>query len=208
MNHNEPSAIEPSDLIFLLPEYVRAEAKFTYEAINMVARASDPVLSGMSFETTTESAATQYSLPTGETLEMPEIRSVSESVLNFDDIISGNLDCYFASIYEAAQGLVHSIMPQFFQHISTVVDAFGGSVDARGQPLSHDLIIDMFEKKAISFDDDGNMSKDEILVVHPTMAEKLSQLPPPTPEQEKRWNDMLERKRQEFYARKLTRRIS
>ena len=208
VNEENPQDTKHCDLIFKLPEYLLAERGFTYKAIETIARASDPVISQLQVEENVERTSTQYSLPSGETLEMQEIVVGTDATLNFIDVLDGNLSGYYTLVYEMSQELIRKFVPKFYEHVATVIDAYGGTVNADGQPLSHELMLELFERKQISFDEEGNISKDEILVVGPQMAEELRQLPPRTPEQERKWNEMLERKRQEFNAGKRTRRIS
>jgi hypothetical protein len=197
-----------SELIFLLPEYTSAFNLFVHSAINELTRASDPVLKGMPTENRAELNSAQYTLPSGETLEMPPIEVRPQATLDGNAMLTGDLNALHVFIYEMAHSSLEQLIPQFFQHVSTVADAFGNSVDARGQPLSHDLLLDMFEKKQWSFKDDGSFSDGEMMLVHPETYKKIQELPPRTPEQEQRWCDLIERKRQEFYAGKRTRRIS
>ncbi len=81
------------------------------------------------------------------------------------------------------------------------------TVSADGQPLSHDILLDAIEGVEISFEDDGT-ARMPTLVMHPNMAEKLAALPPATPEQERRFQDIMQRKQEAFFAGRRSRRLS
>ena len=57
----------------------------------------------------------------------------------------------------------------------------------------------------IRFDKEGNHGYQ--FVVHPDTYKKLMENPP-TPEQETRWEETMKAKREEYYAKKRTRRLS
>ncbi len=79
-------------------------------------------------------------------------------------------------------------------------------MNANGQPLSYDLIIQMLETMDMSFGEDGNSNA--MLIVHPTTAEKIRNLPPPTEEQTRAWAKMIERKRREYNESRRVRHLS
>jgi hypothetical protein len=56
----------------------------------------------------------------------------------------------------------------------------------------------------MEFDDQGNHNYR--IYLHPTADEKIAQNPP-TPEQQKEMDDLIEAKREQFYAQKRARRL-
>ena len=87
------------------------------------------------------------------------------------------------------------------------LEAAGQTIDAAGRPLSWDVVLDAFDKMDWDFDETGQ-PKPKTLFAGPAAAAKLEALPPPTPEQEARFVEMMERKRGEDVARRGTRWLS
>lgn len=203
-NINEPV----SNKLFELPEYVNEFGKFTYKSINELVWKKDPVLSQISVVEAEEIPTTQYSLPSGETLELQPIAAAGTANIQTEDLLSSDLSSYYVSIDAAAESILPQVREQFYNHVGTVCDAYGNSVSAEGQPISHELMLQVYEKKDLNFDENGNIAEGEMIVLSASMAEQLRKLPPMTAEQEQAWNEMIERKRQEFYARKRNRKLS
>jgi hypothetical protein len=80
-------------------------------------------------------------------------------------------------------------------------------MDAGGQPLSHDLLLKSLEGIEFDFDENGDPIW-PTLVMSPSMGEQFRRLPPMTPEQKKALEEMIERKREKFNARKRNRQLS
>jgi hypothetical protein len=98
------------------------------------------------------------------------------------------------------------VMQHFFRAFERTCDAAGTGTDARGKPFSFELYLAGLEKIELQFDRDGQPIL-PTLVVHPTMAKQLESLPPPTEEQLRAYNDLIERKRKEFNARRRYRKL-
>lgn len=125
--------------------------------------------------------------------------------LPFDVILKTNVEGFMESIDEASDSGIESLAPQLFQFLGEVCDASGQVVDGRGQPFSFDLFLELMEKIEITFNDDGcpNMPT---LVIHPNMRKVLEDNPP-TEQQQKQMDDLISRKRDEFFAKKRTRKL-
>lgn len=122
------------------------------------------------------------------------------------DAAAGNLDSFAASIDQAAEAGLRSLMPQIYENISRVCDASGNTTNADGRPMSHELLLEMFDGLEVAFDEEGNHNL--MMVVAPDVAEKIEKLPPMTEEQQKAWDEMIEHKRREFNERKRQRKLA
>jgi hypothetical protein len=91
-----------------------------------------------------------------------------------------------------------------FRIIDAATEAVGNKFDAQGDPISHDRLIDMIERVHIPFDEEGNYKL--TLVLPPEHARRLASIQP-TEEQVKRHDEIIVRKREEFYASKPTRKL-
>ncbi|MGB7209778.1 MAG: hypothetical protein WBD27_14030 [Pyrinomonadaceae bacterium] len=199
---------EATKEVFELPEYFRATSMFTYKAIQELTRRKDPFLSQIPVVEVDEIPTAKYSLPSGEILEQEPIQTTGTAILETDDLLSGELNSYYVFIDALAESLLPQLKKQFYEHLDSVCDAFGQSVNANGQPLSHELMMQVVDKKQWEFDEDGNFAEGEMMVLGESMAEQLRNLPPMTNEQKRAWDDLLARKRQEFDDRKRTRKLS
>ena len=97
-------------------------------------------------------------------------------------------------------------MPKFFEYLGRVCEATGNVIDGKGQPFSFDLVLDALDKIQIDFDEAGN-PEIPTMVLHPELMEKLKKQPP-TDEQIRRREEIINRKRGEYNARRRTRQIS
>jgi hypothetical protein len=105
-------------------------------------------------------------------------------------------------------GLCEALMSQttkyLFETVSRTSEAVGNVVDFGGKNF-WDAQIEMLEKTEMHFDANGDHNYK--FYMHPDTFKKLSAVPP-TPHQQQRWNDVMKTKKEEFYAKKRTRRLS
>lgn len=132
---------------------------------------------------------------------------ISHQISIHHDIIRNTLiDEFLTELIKLAQAFRDSQAKDFFASMEEITDATGNTIDANGQHLSMDLIIDSLERLPIEFDEEGNALLPSI-IVHPHMAEHLRNLVT-TPEQDARFRTMIDKKKVEFYAAQRTRRLS
>lgn len=136
--------------------------------------------------------------------KMPAIEA--ESSISVNAVRTTNVEAFACFLYELAQSHIQAFAPEFFKGLNEVIDAVGTSVDAEGKQFSFDMLNDALEKMHIEFDDEGEPIL-PTLVMHPNALERIKRMTP-TPEQEKRQDEILERKKAEYYASKRTRRLS
>ena len=124
-----------------------------------------------------------------------------------EDIIHGVVDEIASVIDTASDEALKQVMPQFFQRMGQITEAAGNAYHAQGQPLSHDMLLDMFDRVEIGFDESGNPVM-PTLVTGPDLYQGLQRLPPPTQEQQQRFAEIIERKRSEHNAERRHRKLS
>lgn len=93
---------------------------------------------------------------------------------------------------------------QTWDTIFKTAEAAGNSIDGKGRNF-WDVYIETLQKIDFKFDQQGRHNYQTVL--HPNTYKKLMENPP-TPEQEKRWQDTMDAKKAEYYAKKRTRRLS
>lgn len=187
------------------PEYERAVTQLFAHLVNELMVAKDQVLGQMQRTTSTELAS--LSAPANVAYgSMRPLELGFECVQPFDAVESVDTDEWASMVDKAATDAVNQLMPQIFAHMSAICDEAGQTIDAGGKPLSIDLILDMLEKMRIDFDESGAPQM-PTMVVHPSAAEKLAQLPPQTPAQLERHKKIMESKKREFDASRRVRKL-
>lgn len=91
-----------------------------------------------------------------------------------------------------------------FEMVSLTTEAVGNSFPLEGRNF-WDAQIEIMKRTEMRFDQDGKHHYQFYL--HPDTAKKLA-ASPPTPEQEKLWQETINAKREEYYAKKRIRRLS
>src|SRR5689334_13422049 len=77
-------------------------------------------------------------------------------VIGVEDARKHGPQASLRAVHEMSTELAQKMTKRMFETISEAVEQVGNAVDAKGQPLSPDLIIEMLEKMELSFDDEGN----------------------------------------------------
>ncbi|HUO13450.1 MAG TPA: hypothetical protein VMX38_00565 [Verrucomicrobiae bacterium] len=192
---------------FSLPEYECAQFRFLHAAVGKLMKAKDSLYASIPEALPLEDIpTTQNTMPSGEVVENKPLMIESKIVIKWDDIRSCNLDALAEQVDAMADERLSIVMPHFFNMFQKTCDAAGTATDAHGKPLSFELYLTGLEKIELQFDRDGQPIL-PTLVVHPTMAKQLAALPPPTEEQQRAYNDLIERKRREFNARRRYRKL-
>ncbi len=192
--------------VFSLPEYEATATTFMFATINDLMRRTDSVLNQVPFHDVADLPKSQVTTKSGEVVKTDEVLCEMQFSVALSDSVNGNLEGFATSMSAAAESGLKSLMPQIFNSISQVCTATGNTVSTGPEGFTHEIFLQMLEGLDIRFDDKGkhNLS----WVMSPEMFEKLSKLPPPTPEQNKAVEKLLERKRDEFFKNKRRRQLS
>jgi hypothetical protein len=189
----------------LLPEYEAAVRQLFFDTVHTFMRAQDPVLD--KFRAETVGHLPETSVPPdvalgGHSGPMPvSIRAR----LSREQVITLDTDAWVAAAWDAATGALDQLMPQFFAGLDRVLELSGRVSNAGGKPFSWDAVLDELEMLEIEFDEKGRPNEPTI-VCGPELAAKMRSLPI-TPEQNKRWAEIIARKREEFNARRRHRKL-
>jgi len=187
-----------------IPEYEPAALRFITEVMQGFLGV-DPLFSGIERDYTTHRGPIR-NVPGDTPLDQSMFEVSGESSISWDSIRNGKIDEYTHFLVDMSESQRKSLARHFFKNISEITDATGRTVNAKGQPLTVDLILDLLEKVEFGFDDDGNPQY-PTLVLPPGAIERLKKFQF-TPEQEKRRKQIIEEKRARFNASKRTRRLS
>jgi hypothetical protein len=195
-------------VVFKLTEYARAEAMFVGRALDALSRSRGGLLAEIRSEPTSRSGGTRITTDSGEVVRFEPGEIVAEMRLQWDDIAAGRIDALIATIDEAAEHHHNEMTKWVLENIERLTEATGNVIDASGRPM-FDAIYEMFETIELTFEEDGSISKGFMWVVHPDMAEKLKRFEAEmTAEQRKQLDELIDRKREEFFARRRRRKLS
>lgn len=184
-----------------MPEYDNAVTALAFEIIQAIAW-SAPVLAGI--EKAPVSELPQDSAPPDVAHgAVTTIKMQSQLTESIDSVLTADVDAWVAMVAYQGEKAGEALEKEFFKFMERVTTESGQVVDGRGQPLSHDLILDVLEKLAIDFDAHGSPEMPTI-VAHPDSIKSLGE---PTPAQLKRRDEIIERKRREFLARRRVRKL-
>jgi hypothetical protein len=193
--------------IFILPEYERAQFQFFNDAVRKIMTAKDELYGSIPVAEPSEILpVTQNTMSSGEVVQSQPLQVKSVVVFQWDDIRSCSLDALAEQVDRSAEERLAQVMPHFFDTFHRTSEAAGTTADAGGRPFSFELYLEGLERIEIQFDREGNPVL-PALVIHPSMAEQLRSQPPITPEQQKAMDDLIERKRTEFNARRRHRKL-
>lgn len=193
-------------LTFILPEYHMATVRFFESALHALMRAKDPILKQIKTENVEHIPNSQVTTNSGKVVRIEPILNQMEFPLTLMDAVKGNLNCFVAGIDEAAESALPNLMSQVFERMGKMCDATGNTINAHGQPITHDLMLRMIENLEMRFDEDGNHNV--VLVLPPNVIEQLKSLPPPTPEQNAKWGELMSRKLREYNEGRRQRQMS
>jgi hypothetical protein len=192
---------------FALPEYGYAVAKFVHDGVSRLMEAKDEVWGMIPRAEPSETIPiTQNTMPSGDVVQSNPVVMQAKFILSYEDIRSCNVDELAAQMDSAADQNLAVVMPHFFDLVSRTSQAAGTATDCGGKPFSFELYLASLEKIDIAFDEKGNPELPS-LIVSPEFAERLNAMPPFTSDQKKLLDDLIEKKRREYNARRRSRNL-
>jgi hypothetical protein len=187
-----------------IPEYEAAMLRFFGDVFQGFLDV-DPVLKGFGRETTSHRGPIR-NVRGDEPLDQQMAPIITENVLSYDVVRQGKIEDYIEMITKLTMDQRMQLGRQLFRGLGEITDATGMSIDAKGQPFSIDLFLDLLEKIEFDFDEDGNPIY-PTLIVPPKFIKQLEKLTSTT-DQETRRQQIIEKQRARFNASKRTRRLS
>jgi len=110
---------------------------------------------------------------------------------------------------ELAKSFAESQSKMIFERIDESAREVGNIFDAQGKKLTFDDILSSLEKIQIDFDESGNY-RNLVITVSPDLLELLTKIileSEKIPENKKRFDEMIERKREEWRVRESNRKL-
>lgn len=148
----------------------------------------------------------------GTTRQVSEPKIVDTEMQDFSAVVTVELEWFRKTDVESFVEFLWRFCDEFssqtkkylFEMVSKTTEAVGNVFDAKDKNI-WEAQIEMMQQMEMRFDEDGNHNYR--LYVSPDTAKKLEENPP-TPEQQKRMEELINAKREEYYAQKRTRRLS
>ncbi|WP_131806099.1 hypothetical protein [Mycobacterium alsense] len=197
---------EQPDQVWLRPrEYESGAERWQSAAIDHLLRAIHPVLAQIGREKIHDVPDPgETSTAAGQGTPLSRVGRVQhDTVWSPEEVLAFDVDSYLCRIYEAADSIGGQMVRAMFDHISAVCDENGQTVNVEGRNF-FDALIETTEKLEMDFDEEGKPTT--MIVVNPETLKKL-QADGPTPEQEKRLQAVLDRKREEWSASRSRREL-
>jgi hypothetical protein len=186
------------------PEYNEAWSEILHMSINALV-VKDPVIELMGHVTTEHNGPTR-NVRTPVTVDTPMCDAEFKAGLSIDDIRATKIEAQTVFVFNMFESLMGTVGPHIYGTICSITEATGMMADAQGKPLSSEMILRSLEELEYDFDDDGQ-PKLPALVTHPDMRERAEQALHEA-ELDPRYNEILLRKRNKYFAEKRTRRLS
>lgn len=187
-----------------LPEYETIFSQFFQDTVNTFMSLKSDMLPGIQMSNHEGPISMRTNVNEEVIDKEPSLVEMSFNI-PYESIINTDINCLIMAIEEASDSGLQSLIPQVFDFLSEVCEASGQVVDGKGQPYSFDLFLELLEKIEITFEDDGTPNM-PTMVVNPKMREVIEKNPP-TKEQEKKMEELINKKRNDFFAKKRTRRL-
>ncbi|MHC1698825.1 MAG: hypothetical protein AB9919_12345 [Geobacteraceae bacterium] len=140
-------------------------------------------------------------------LEVPLGMMSAEVAVTVDDVYGFDLEKLCLDIYEYAQSFLKDMTKKLFSTMSQVTDFTGNVIDGKGKGISNEMLIEMLEKIHIDFDQEGNPLLPSI-VIHPDMVKSFEKLKADENLYKPRIDEIIDRKREAYYAEKGCRGLS
>jgi hypothetical protein len=195
-------------VVFRLTEYAAAEARFIHRTVSALSLSRGGIAAHVGREEASRVGTTQVTTGEGETVDLPSVEIAAAMRMDWDDIVAGRVEPLLVTLDEAAEEHHKQLTEYIFSTLETVTAATGNQIDAAGRPF-FDSLYEMYETMEFSFEDDGSLSSGYAWVMHPDTAEVLKQREKElTDDQRRQLDELMDRKRQEYFAGRRSRKLS
>lgn len=195
----------------MLPDFPKLKSEIHARLLAKIRHrvdSADPVVSQVKRFRQHEGREMRY-----ERIDAPPVQNGPEEIgAKFQILLSEVLDLtgakLDAKIDEMAQDLSKQQAAMFFRRVQETCDEVGNSVDAGGQPLTAERLLEMLSKVQLDFGPDGKPKGQ--FVIHPDMAPALRKAGEDLerdPELKRRYEDIERRQREEWASRESNRKL-
>jgi len=195
----------------MLPDFPKLKAEVHRDVLGKIRRRvdrADSIMSEIKRFTQHEGRDMRY-----ERVDAPPVQSGPEEIGAPFQILLADVPDLFgpklnAKIDEIAQEIAKQQAAMFFRKTQENCDEVGNALDAAGQLLSAELLLEMLNKVQMDFEPDGAPTGK--FVIHPDLAPALKKVGEELerdPELKRRHEDILRRQREEWSTRESHRKL-
>lgn len=164
---------------------------------------AEPMLGQIQVRVTGHAGPTR-NVPGPDPVDHP-LTTFQEAIVIHADVVRGSdVESFVAALADLAAKYEEAMGKTLIQTLTDVTEAVGNVVDARGLPMSWDHVLDALERTEVTFDEEGHPEKQ--ILMHPDTARLLHAIEV-TPEQQKRGDEIIWRKKELWDAQKRARRL-
>jgi hypothetical protein len=195
----------------MLPRIAKLDKEF-YDAIRAYIQArsrSRGILSEISSHVIHEGTSNSISRGPSENEPTKMFEAGAETQFHFDDIESVDENYIVNKADELADQFERQFSTHLFETMDDVTKKTGLRYDGGGRPLTNDALIEALSGMNMEFDESGKPAIS--IVAAPAMAATFQRLEAEMEENpvlRKRWDDMIEKKRDEFRTREINRNLA
>ena len=124
--------------------------------------------------------------------------------IHVDHLRETDVDVFISAVCGVAEKYAAAMGAAFVRTVSDVAEAVGNAISAGGNPFTWDFFLDGLETMEVSFDEDGQYQL-QVFINPETW--RLLQAVEQTPEHEQRFQEIMQRKREEWDAQQRPRRL-
>lgn len=196
----------------MLPDFPQVKAKIKKRILIPVferARKSDPLLSSIRHTIQHEGHKAEYQTVSGEKVQTNYEKFSSEYQITREEVESGDFESIFKKFQKMGDDAASALAQYSFKFISQVIDKTGNTVNANGK-FTYEKFIEVVDKMPIDFDDETGEPRMPSLYIHPDMAGQVKELiqeAESNPENKSRFEQIMERKKEEWRARENSRKL-
>lgn len=164
---------------------------------------------GMPSMTQHEGRQSSYSTVDGVIKQQDYQATAVEYQVLYSDIPNMTLQDVVALIQQKGKEMGGQMSQYFFKVFTQTVDEVGNNFDAKGRPLSIELLHETLEKLEIPFDEDGNPSLPK-LIVSPSMGPRIEEMQKnekEKPEYKEKYAEIMARKKKEWDEKQNSRKL-
>jgi hypothetical protein len=207
-----PNAKQFQTLLTMLPHFPKSHSEMieirNAQMIDAIYSVS-PILSQIPSRSQREGRQFTLQNEQGEIKEV-DYKKVSIPIeVKMEEARGMTMEKFIEIAREPGTGMGKEMMRRLFEMLDKVTKETGNFVNTGGNPISYDLLLTLLEKMQIDFGSDGNPIWPSLTLGSEALAHLQRKLPEwlKDPGFQERLKTVVERKREEFYARETCRRL-
>jgi len=202
---SDPSSPGPGSVVDARPsEYEAATMQWLYETVDMLMCARDPDYANLGSERVEWLPEAAVELPDGQEMVIEPYRIAATGSVAIDPVIAGDFDDLHAVVSSIADQRLEQTMRALFAALADVSQRTGNTVEI-GEDGAEGLLA-LMEITDMDFDEHGNL-RSSFMVSSADAEWVRAQQAGFTPDQQRRSAEIINRKREAYYASRRRRRL-